>query len=55
VALGPGVGRGGGVTPGVALGVGVGVPPKQTFTFVVSPLVTLKLAEVLPTVGFDTV
>jgi hypothetical protein len=30
-------------------------PPKQTFTFVVAPLVILRLREAVPTVGFDTV
>ena len=46
-----------GVAVAVAVGVGVGVevaPDKQTGTFVVWPLVILKLPVAVSKVGFDT-
>ena len=58
--LGVGGGRvavGVGVAATVAVGVGVGVgvaPDKQTGTFVVWPLVILKLPVAVSKVGFDT-
>ena len=45
------------VAVGVAVGVGVGVgvaPDKQTGTFVIWPLVILKLPVAVLKVGFDT-
>jgi hypothetical protein len=66
--VGRGLGVGGGrvavgvgvavtVAVGVAVGVGVGVgvaPDKQTGTFVIWPLVILKLPVAVSKVGFDT-
>jgi hypothetical protein len=44
-----------GVGVGVAVGVGVGVAPdKQTGTFVIWPMVILKLPVAVSKVGFDT-
>jgi len=50
-----GVGLCEGVAVGVGVGVGVGVAPdKQTGTFVVWPLVILKLPVAVSKLGFDT-
>ena len=55
VALGVGVAVSVGVGVGVAVGVGVGVAPdKQTGTFVIWPLVILKLPVAVSKVGLDT-
>ena len=57
VAVGVGVAVTVAVAVGVAVGVGVGVgvaPDKQTGTFVVWPLVILKLPVAVSKVGFDT-
>ena len=44
-----------GVGEAEGVGVGVGVAPdKQTGTFVVWPMVILKLPVAVPKVGFDT-
>ena len=53
--VGRGLGVGVGLCEGVAVGVGVGVAPdKQTGTFVIWPMVILKLAVAVSKVGFDT-
>jgi hypothetical protein len=50
-----GVGLCEGVAVGVGVGVGVGVAPdKQTGTFVVWPLVIVKLPVAVSKLGFDT-
>ena len=55
VALSVGVAVSVGVGVGVAVGVGVGVAPdKQTGTFVIWPMVILKLPVAVSKVGFDT-
>jgi hypothetical protein len=53
VAVAVAVGVGVGVSVGVGVGVGV-APDKQTGTFVVWPLVILKLPVAVSKVGFDT-
>ena len=55
VALGVDVAVVVGLGVGVAVGVGVGVSPdKQTGTFVIWPMVILKLPVAVSKVGFDT-
>ena len=53
VVVGVGVAVGIGVVVGVGVGVGV-APDKQTGTFVIWPLVILKLPVAVSKVGFDT-
>ena len=57
VTLGVAVAVAVGVAVGVSVGVGVGVgvaPDKQIGTFVIWPLVILKLPVAVSKVGFDT-
>ena len=55
VSVGVGVGVAVGVGEAVGVGVGVGVAPdKQTGTFVICPMVILKLPVAVSKVGFDT-
>jgi hypothetical protein len=53
VAVAVGVTVGIGVVVGVGVGVGV-APDKQTGTFVIWPTVILKLPVALSKIGFDT-